>query len=133
MKVVSMPVQSAKKLEVFDKPMCCSTGVCGPQVDSQLALFAADLEWLKTQSVQVSRFNLAHEPQAFIQNAVVQEALSKQGVDCLPLLLISGALVSAQQYPNRDQLAEWFALDVEAKQPLPMLRSTPCCGDSGCC
>jgi hypothetical protein len=49
------------------------------------------------------------------------------------LLLISGALVSAQQYPNRDQLAEWFALDVEAKQPLPMLRSTPCCGDSGCC
>lgn len=133
MKVVPFSVQSTKKLEVFDKPMCCSTGVCGPQVDSPLASFAADLEWLKTQSVQVSRFNLAHEPHAFIQNAVVQEALSQHGVDCLPLLLINGALISAQQYPNRQQLAAWFALDTQAGQPLPKLHSTPCCGESDCC
>jgi len=113
--------------------MCCSTGVCGPQVDSQLASFAADLEWLKTQSVHVSRFNLAHEPQAFIQNAIVQEKLSKDGVECLPLFLINGSLISSQQYPNRQQLAEWFELDTQAKQTLPLLHSTPCCGDSGCC
>jgi hypothetical protein len=32
---------------VFDPAMCCSTGVCGPSVDPELARFAADLDWLK--------------------------------------------------------------------------------------
>ena len=35
------------KVQVFDPPMCCSTGVCGPEVDPALVRFAADLEWLK--------------------------------------------------------------------------------------
>lgn len=31
--------------QVYDKPMCCATGVCGPQVDPVLPRFAADLDW----------------------------------------------------------------------------------------
>ncbi len=38
-------------LQVFDRPMCCSTGVCGPSVDPVLPRFAADLDWLKGQGV----------------------------------------------------------------------------------
>jgi hypothetical protein len=34
------------KVEVFDPPMCCSSGVCGPNVDPTLARLAADLHWL---------------------------------------------------------------------------------------
>jgi hypothetical protein len=30
------------RLDVFDPAMCCSTGVCGPEVDPQLVQFAAD-------------------------------------------------------------------------------------------
>ena len=48
-------------LDVFDPPMCCSTGVCGPSVDPLLAVFAADVEWLSTRGVSVTRFNLAHK------------------------------------------------------------------------
>ena len=29
----------AMKLEVFDPPMCCSSGVCGPKVDKKLVQF----------------------------------------------------------------------------------------------
>ena len=36
-------------LQVFDKPMCCSTGICGPKVDPVLPKFASDLAWLKDQ------------------------------------------------------------------------------------
>ena len=46
------------KLEVFDPPMCCSTGVCGPSVDPNLVRFAADLEWLKSKGVEINRCNL---------------------------------------------------------------------------
>lgn len=35
------------KLEVFDPPMCCATGICGNNVDPKLITFASDLEWLK--------------------------------------------------------------------------------------
>lgn len=58
-------------LRVFDPPMCCSAGVCGPSVDPELARFSGDLEWLKTQGVSVQHFNLAQNPGAFVEHASV--------------------------------------------------------------
>ena len=46
------------KLEVFDPAMCCSTGVCGVDVDPVLVQFAADLQWLGEQGVEIKRYNL---------------------------------------------------------------------------
>lgn len=46
-------------LQVFDKPLCCSSGVCGPDVDPALVMFSADLQWLERQGVQVQRINPA--------------------------------------------------------------------------
>lgn len=94
-----------KRLEVFDPPMCCSTGVCGPAVDPVLARFAADLHWLANQRVAVERFNLAQQPQAFAASEVVKGALRQQGNKCLPLLLLDGAIVSQGTYPTRADLA----------------------------
>ncbi len=54
------------KVQVFDPPMCCATGVCGPEVDPALVRFASDLEWLKSSGVEVERFNLAQQPAAFV-------------------------------------------------------------------
>ena len=96
-----------KAIQVFDKPMCCSTGVCGPKVDPVLPRFAADLAWLKSQGHQVDRFNLAQQPAAFVQNPEVQELLAKLGTDCLPLIAVDGRIVSQREYPLRDTLAKW--------------------------
>ena len=62
-------------VRVFDPAMCCSTGVCGPSVDPQLARFSADLDWLKSQGVAVSRFNLAQQPGAFVDDADAKSTL----------------------------------------------------------
>jgi arsenite methyltransferase len=96
-----------KTIQVFDKPMCCSTGVCGPRVDPVLPRFAADLAWLKSQGHQVERFNLAQQPAAFVQNHEVQQLLAKLGTDCLPLITVDGRIVSQREYPSRDTLAKW--------------------------
>jgi hypothetical protein len=64
---------------VFDPAMCCSTGICGPSVDPQLARFAADLDWLKSQGVTVERFNLSQQPAAFAEDAAVKAALETKG------------------------------------------------------
>ena len=85
------------RLHVFDGPMCCATGVCGPTVDPRLAQVAADLEWLKTQGVHVERFNLVQEPRAFAENDLVKKALTESGTECLPLILVDGEIIARKE------------------------------------
>ena len=103
------------KLAVYDPPMCCSTGVCGPAVDPVLPRVSADLDWLKRQGVQVERYNLAQQPQAFASNPTVTAALREHGNDCLPLVLVDGEVASRGTYPDRAELARLW----RASMPLP--------------
>ena len=34
-------------IQVFDPALCCSSGVCGAEVDQNLVTFAGDAEWIK--------------------------------------------------------------------------------------
>ena len=77
-----------KTLQVYDPALCCSSGVCGVDVDQTLVDFAADLNWLKQQGVAVTRFNLAQQPLAFAQEAAVKAALDAGGAEALPVLLV---------------------------------------------
>jgi len=122
-----------KTIQVYDKPMCCSTGVCGPQVDPVLPRFAADLEWLKSQGHHVERFNLAQQAAAFVQNSQVQQLLATQGTDCLPLIMVDGHIMSRREYPSRDMLTNWVEATT-AIGTLPVVNEGgSCCGSTGCC
>jgi hypothetical protein len=99
------------KLEVFDPAMCCSTGVCGPEVDPQLVGFAADARWLDQQGVTVRRYNLSQEPSAFMSNALVRRTLQTDGVTCLPLGVLDGAVVFRGGYPDRTELVRLLQLE----------------------
>lgn len=91
-------------LQVFDPPMCCSTGVCGPSVDPALVRFAADLKRLQEQGVRVERYNLAQDPGAFAKNATVSKAMAEEGQGCLPLILVDGKIVNRGSYPACEAL-----------------------------
>lgn len=131
-----LPAPQEKKMktvQIYDKPMCCSTGICGPDVDPVLPQFAADLDWLKGQGHQVERFNLAQQPQAFIENKAIHHLLSTEGTDCLPVIVLDGQIVSRKVYPSRDTLSGWVN-GAPGKQGLPVAKeSGGCCGASGCC
>ena len=100
------------EVEVFDPPMCCSTGVCGPSVDPALARFSADLNWLASEGVHVQRYNLAQQPEAFVANALVKTTLAKEGNQCLPLILANGRIVSQGTYPQRLELAKLYGVGI---------------------
>ena len=102
------------KIQVFDPPMCCSTGVCGPSVNPELVRFAADLDWLKRQGVEVERYNLSQQPGTFAGTAVVKDALMKEGNDCLPLTVVDGAVVCKGTYPTREVLAAYAGLTLHS-------------------
>jgi hypothetical protein len=88
------------KIQGFDPPMCCSTGVCGPTVDPELVRFAADLDWLKRQGVDVERYNLTQQPAVFVENSVVTDAITQEGNDALPLTVVDGAVVCKGKLPR---------------------------------
>lgn len=120
-----------KKLEVFDPAMCCSTGVCGPIVDPALVQFASDLAWVAGQGVQVERYNLAQQPQAYAANEIVKATLATDGMVCLPLILVDGKIVSTGQYPAREELARLVGLAPDSAKSVPsILPIVPsrCCG-----
>jgi hypothetical protein len=114
-------------LQVFDRPMCCSTGICGPSVDLKLVQFAADLAWLKDQGVQVERHSLSQQPQAFVAHHDVKAVLSN--ANALPALRINGKIVSLGVYPSRQLLAEWCGVPVE----LPSAKAAKQCCGPDCC
>jgi hypothetical protein len=120
------------KIQVFDPPMCCSSGVCGPSVDPELVCFAADVDWLKRQGVEVERQNLAQEPAAFANTPAVKEALGKEGTNCLPLTLADGAVVGKGRYLTREVLAGLAGLAASGSRPAAAGTKTQgcCCGSS---
>ncbi|MEX2608408.1 MAG: arsenite efflux transporter metallochaperone ArsD [Gemmatimonadota bacterium] len=99
-----------KDITIYDPAMCCSTGVCGPEVDPKLARFSADLDWLSSRGVTVRRLNLAQEPGAFAEDADARAALQRSGESALPLIKAGDAVVSSGAYPSRDELAAWAGL-----------------------
>jgi len=122
-----------KTLVVFDPAMCCSTGVCGVEVDPLLVQFAADLQWVAENGVKVSRHNLGQEPQAFADNAAVVKEM-EGGMDRLPVLVVDGRIVSTGIYPSRQQLAQKLGIAGATATAAPSVKAGSCCTPkSGCC
>lgn len=122
------------KLEIYDPAMCCSTGVCGPSVDPELVRIQETLRQIQKQApeVQISRFGLSSDPQAFVANTTVAELLKNEGPQCLPLAFVNGELVSKAKYPTNLQLQTVLN---KAGIGVSMVEKKPkgsCCGP-GCC
>jgi hypothetical protein len=118
-----------KSIQVFDPALCCSTGVCGVDVDRSLVSFSADVEWAKQNGAKIERFNLAQQPMAFVENAAAKAFLERSGAGALPLILVEGQVALAGRYPNRSELARWA--EIEVFNPLKTVKS--CCSGGSCC
>jgi len=119
-----------KTLFVFDPAMCCSSGVCGTDVDQALVTFSADVEWLKRHGITVQRYNLAQQPMAFVENTLAKSFLEHSGAEGLPLILLDGEFVMAGRYPAREDLARWYRLPLEKVGVAPKRCGG---GNTSCC
>lgn len=97
-----------KSIQVYDPPMCCSTGVCGPDVDPDLAQFSALLNRLTACGIAVERHGLAQQPMAFVQNSKVKALMEAEGVESLPLLFWDGEIVLKGKYPDAAERVRWI-------------------------
>lgn len=118
------------KIEIFDPAMCCSSGVCGADVDQQLVAFAADVDWARQQGVTIQRFNLAQQPMEFANNPLVRAFLERSGKEALPLILVDGETALAGRYPNRAELARWAGIQIQTAETKT---TGGCCSGAKCC
>ena len=126
-----------KKMQIYEPAMCCPTGLCGVSIDPELLRISTVLDTLEKNGVKVDRYNLTSTPQAFVENAKVNERLTDEGVEALPIVVVDGKIVITKRYPSNDEFIKLLDL------PKGILEgdkaentddaSDSCCFFGGCC
>jgi hypothetical protein len=111
-----------KKIEIFDPAMCCSTGVCGPSVDPELIRISVAVNNLKNKGIDVTRYNLASEPDAFANNGVISQLLTDKGPDVLPVTLVDGKVVKKKSHLTNEELTQLTDITEEELSQKPVVR-----------
>lgn len=125
------------KIIILDPALCCSTGVCGPDVDEALIQTSANVKWLKSLGHDVHRHNVSNDADAFKKYPAAIDKLTREGINSLPYILLDGRLVLSGRYPEK---SEWEALvlgsqvnskDLADQQTTD--KKTSCCSGDRCC
>ncbi len=99
------------KVEIYDPPMCCSTGVCGPSIDPVLVKVNDAVLALKKQGVEVQRYNISQQPKAFLANKKIADLLHGNGKKILPVTIVNGKVFNSGGYPLYEDLCKELGIE----------------------
>ncbi len=91
---------SGATVEIFDPPMCCPTGLCGPTIDSSLLDVNEMVLKLQQQGVTVKRYLMAQQPRAFLNNAEVYRLVNERQLAALPITVVNDRVIKVGSYPS---------------------------------
>lgn len=94
-----------RKLEIYEPPLCCPTGLCGPAPDPGLLTLQENILRWKKEGIAVERLAINQAPQRFLENRTVADLLTREGQEVLPLALLDGKVVCKGKYPTFEQVA----------------------------
>lgn len=101
----SLPVpEPGAPVEIFDPPMCCPTGLCGPALDQTLLDVNEMILALQAEDLRVERYQMTSHPQAFINNPDVMRLVREQQLAALPITLVSGKVLKTGEYPTLEEI-----------------------------
>ena len=101
-----------KKMQIFEPAMCCSTGLCGVGVDTELLRISTVLNSLKKNGIEVERFNLTNAPMEFVNNKAVNDLLQTKGVEALPATLLEGEIIISGRYPRNEEFVQLLNIPI---------------------
>ncbi len=87
-------------VEVFDPPMCCSTGLCGPTIDQTLLDVNEMLGALSAAGVRVERYQMSSNSKAFLDHPDVMRLVREQKMAALPITVVRGQVLKVGAYPD---------------------------------
>lgn len=95
---------AAPDVEIFDPPLCCPTGLCGPVLDTTLVDLSEAIFTLEAEGRTVVRHMMTVDPHAFMRNRDVYALIKQRQLDVLPITVIGGRIVKTDAYPTLDEL-----------------------------
>lgn len=122
-----------KKMIIFDPAMCCSTGVCGPGVDPELLRVSTVINNLSNRGVVVERHNLTSNPQAFVDNKIINDILNNDGVDTLPVTIVDGEVIKTKSYPTDEEFCKFLEVPEDYLKSTIKIGTKKCNCKGGCC
>jgi hypothetical protein len=87
-------------VELFDPPMCCPSGLCGPTLDQTLLDVSEMVLALQSENLCVERYQMNSNPNAFLGNADVMKLMREQQMAALPITVIHGKVIKVGAYPT---------------------------------
>ena len=102
-----------KDLLIYEGPMCCSTGICGPEPDKTLIEFNETLKKLQKEfkGLRITRANMSSNIGMFRENKDILQLVQANGLDVLPITTIDGRIVSKQRYLKYEELRKALSGD----------------------
>lgn len=101
----AVPAQAERpEVEIFDPPMCCPTGLCGPTLDQTLLDVDQLVLALQDEGHRVERYQMMSHPQAFLGHADVMKLVRERQMDALPVTLVHGRIVKVGEYASEAEL-----------------------------
>jgi hypothetical protein len=91
-------------VEFFDPPMCCPTGLCGPTLDQTLLDVNEMIFSLQKENLRVERYQMAGNPNAFLNNPEVMKLVREKQMEALPIVVVRGKVVKVGEYPTLDEM-----------------------------
>jgi hypothetical protein len=87
-------------VEMFDPPMCCPTGLCGPSLDQTLLNVSEMIMALQAEGMIVERYQMTSHPQKFMNNSEVMRLVREQQMAALPITAVHGQVIKVGAYPT---------------------------------
>lgn len=97
---------SLMDVEIFDPPMCCPTGMCGPTIDQTLLDVSEMIAKLQSDGFRVDRYQMTTHPQAFLDNAEVMKLIRAKQMAALPIVVVRGRIIAESKYPGLAEVQE---------------------------
>ena len=100
---------STAAVELFDPPMCCPTGLCGPTLDQTLLDVNEMILALQGDGLTVARYQMTGQPQAFLSNPDVMRLVREQQMAALPIIVVRGKVVKVGAYPTLSEIKTYLS------------------------
>lgn len=106
-------------IQIFDPPMCCPTGMCGPAIDPVLIEVHEAITKIHKEydgKVEVSRHLFGKDVQPFLANNKVLSLIREKGSGTLPITAIDGEIIKNGSYPTYEELKELVEKHLRARR-----------------
>lgn len=98
-------------IEIFDPPMCCPTGICGPTIDQELLDVQEMIRELEDRGYRVERYQMTSNPGKFTENPEVMALIREKQLEALPIIILHEKIIADGYYPKINEINKILTKD----------------------